>query len=417
MGNTATITTHAWAGDTERTLIFPENWDVTTCGPTDGPKAGTAEIESAFANPIGTPRISELARGRKSAAVIVDDLSRPTPAADILPSVLGELSHAGIPISEIRIVVGGGSHRPISEEEIARKVGPDIAATYTVTNHDFMSGDLRAFGSLPSGLPIYLNAVVADSDLKLCVGGIYPHPGAGFGGGSKLILPGISGFATMYYFHTFYPGRHQGNIERQSDEPDMRDASEGVARVLGPDAVVNVTLNRKREITKVFVGDFIQAHRAGARYALQTYATKVPEDLRKSADLVIANCYPLDYDPIQTGKGLWPLRIFENAYRVAINPATDGICYHGLFDRIDFPRFLKQQAERPEPELPEPRIDSRDQVLMWSGNFPVGAFYERNPKGVLFREWATLLDLLKEKLGENARVAVFPCASIQVLER
>jgi len=411
MNNTATIHTRAWAGDEALTLTFPEGWTVETFGPQECPQVTAEQIQTAFDNPIGTPRISELAKGKNSATIIVDDLSRPTPAAELIPYVLKELDAAGIPKNQIRFVVGGGSHRPIDAEEIDKKVGADIARAYQVTNHYFMSGDLRALGSLDSGLPIYIDRVVADADLKLCVGGIYPHGNVGFGGGAKLILPGVSGFATMFYFHTFYANRGHANIERQGDEPDHRDAAEAVAKVLGLDAVVNVTLNRKRQITGVFVGDFIQAQRTGARFALKTYATRAPET---EPDLIIANCYPLDYDPIQTGKALWPLRLFKNAYKVAINPATDGICHHGLYDEIDYARFCKLKAQQPEQELPEPKIEGPHQTLMWSENFPVDEFYKRNPDGVLFRDWDTLLNQLIVKLPDNARIAVFPNAAIQV---
>ncbi|MCZ6634751.1 MAG: lactate racemase domain-containing protein [bacterium] len=414
MGNTATIHTGAWVGDTERTLTFPETWTVNTYGPKEVPKITEAQIQDAFDNPIGSARLSDLARGKQSAAIIVDDLSRPTPAAELIPFVLQELADAGVPKNEIRFVVGGGSHRPLEPEEIDKKVGADVAKKHEVTSHNFMSGDLRALGSLDSGLPIYINKVVADSEFKLCVGGLYPHGAVGFGGGAKLILPGVSGFATMFYFHTFYASRGVGNIERRGNEPDHRDAAEDVARVLGLDAVVNVTLNRKREITAVFVGDFIKAQRAGARYALETYSTQVPEEAVENTDLVIANCYPLDYDPIQAGKSLWPLRKFPNAYKVAINPATDGICYHGLFDRIDYARFCMEKARQPEQELPVPQIEGSDQILMWSEHFPVDDFYKRNNTGVLFRDWETLQNQLIEKLPDNARVAVFPNAAIQV---
>ena len=90
--------------------------------------------------------------------------------------------------------------------------------------------------------------------------------------------------------------------------------------------------------------------------------------------------------------------------------------YHGLSNLLDYPRFLRQAAEREESELPEPKIESRDQIIMCSQNFPVRAFYEGNPKGVLFRSWDTLLHLLREKLGQEATVAVFPCAAIQIPE-
>src|SRR5207302_1492263 len=143
---------------------------VTTVGPKDAPALSEAEIEAAFGAPIGTPRIAELARGKGSAAIVVDDLSRPTPAAEVIPSVLRELSKAGVPKSEIRFVVGGGSHRPLTREEMAKKVGPAVVDEYEVTSHDFMAGDLRGLGSLASGLPIYINRVVADAEFKLCVG-------------------------------------------------------------------------------------------------------------------------------------------------------------------------------------------------------------------------------------------------------
>ena len=162
--------------------------------------------------------------------------------------LLRELASAGVPKSEIRFVVGGGSHRPLTDEEVAKKIGAGIAAEYEATSHDFMGGDLRALGNLENGMPIYLNSVVADADFKICLGGIYPHGAVGFGGGAKLVVPGIAGFATMFYFHTFSPSRGHAVVERKGSEPDHRDFSEAVARVLGLDVIINTVLNRRREI-------------------------------------------------------------------------------------------------------------------------------------------------------------------------
>jgi nickel-dependent lactate racemase len=414
--NYAEMHSRAWYGDEKITLAFPENWEVTMVAPKDAPKLSDAAIEAAFGQPIGTPRIAEMARGKSSAAIVVDDLSRPTPAATVIPSLLRELHQAGIPQSEIRFVVGGGSHRPLTDEEISKKVGADIAAAYEVTNHDFMSGDLRALGSLDSGLPIYTNRVVADADFKICLGGIYPHSSVGFGGGAKLIVPGVSGFATMFYFHSFHPGRGHAVIERQGDEPDHRDAAEAVARVLGLDVIVNVVINSRREVAGLFVGDFVKAHRAGAHFALETYGTQIPDAVRQRTDVVVLNCYPLDSDPIQTGKSFWARQYFDDAYTIALNPASDGICYHGLFDRIDYARFLKQRAEKTPMALPAPKIGTPNQSLVWSKHFPVDEFYKKHSNDILFREWDMLVNMLAEKLPQNAQVAVFPCASIQVLE-
>ena len=415
MDNTVTVYSRAWYGDEELTLNFPTDWEVEVLGPKDAPVLSDTQIEKAFAEPIGTPRISELAKGKKSAGIVVDDLSRPTPAAQVIPYLLRELASAGVPKSEIRFVVGGGSHRPLTDEEVAKKIGADVAAEYAATSHDFMSGDLRALGNLSNGMPIYLNRVVADSDFKICLGGIYPHGSVGFGGGAKLVVPGIAGFATMFYFHTFSPGRGHAVIERKGSEPDHRDFAEEVAGVLGLDVIVNTVLNSRREICGLFVGDFVRAHRKGAYFALDTYGTEIPEVSRKETDLVVLNCYPLDSDPIQTGKALWATRYFEKAYKMALNPASDGICYHGLFEEIDYVRFVQQRTERTQSELPAPQLGTQDQLHVWSEHFLVDDFYKKHPGALLFRDLDQLISLFAGRLPSQAKVAVLPSAGIQVL--
>lgn len=413
--NQVTMPTRAWYGDDDLTLDFPAEWQLHVLPPQDAPPLDPAGIEAAFANPIGTSRIAQLARGKRSAAIVVDDCSRPTPVAQLVPYVLRELAEAGVPKSEIRFVIGGGSHRAQTQEEKEKKVGADIVANYQVTTHDFMAGNLRGLGALPDGTPLYFDPIVADAEFKMTIGGIYPHGAVGFGGGSKLILPGVAGFATMFNFHTFYPSRGQGNIERQGDVPDHRDASEAAAAILGLDVVVNAVINSRREICNVYVGDFIQAQRAGARRARQVYGTHIPADLRHRVDVVVVNAYPLDSDPIQSGKALWARPHFDHAYTVVVNPAVDGICYHGLFDRSDWGRFNAQRLARTPMPDPEPVLGRRDQALIWSTNFPVHDFPRKHPKDILVRRWETVIDLLRPAVPAQANVAVFPASGIQLL--
>ena len=409
-----TVRSGAWFSDREVALNLPQTWEVKILAPKDAPKIAEAQIEAAFARPTGTPPIAEMARGKKNAAIVVDDLSRPTPTADLIPYVLRELSQAGIAKEEIRFVVGVGSHRPLNDREIAQKVGPGVAAEYEVTNHDFMSGHLRALGNLSDGMPVYINPVVADADFKICLGVIYPHGNVGFGGGAKLILPGVSGFATIFCFHHHYPSRGHGTVERSGSEPDIRDATEAVARRLGLDVIVNAVINSRREIVGVFVGDFVEAHRKGAQFARETYGTDIPDDIRRSTDLVVINSYPLDADSIQLGKSLWVRSYFDRAYAIAISPCSDGICYHGIYDGMDYGRFLKQRALLESMELPAPRIGEPKELLVYSEHYPVEDFYREYSDYILFRDWDTPIRMLAEKLPPNARVAVFPCASIQV---
>lgn len=416
MNDTTTVRSGAWYGDNELPLNFPSGWRVEMLNPTDALALSDAQIEQAIAEPIGTPRIVELAKGKRSAAIIVDDMSRPTPAYKVIPSLLRELTAAGVPKSEIRFVVGVGAHRPISKEEMGKKLGADIVADHEVTNHDFLSSDLRALGHLDNGTPVYINRTVADSDFKMCLGGIYPHSSVGFSGGAKLIVPGTAGFSTMYYFHTFPQGRGPAVIEGNSDEPDRRDTIEMAASLLGLDAIANVVMNSRREICGLFVGDFIQAHRKGAHFALETYSTKITETTRTESDLVVINCYPLDADAIQLDKALAAFSYFENAYTIALYPATDGTCFHGLFDRYDYHRYLKQKVEKlPTTPSPPPKIGRRSQLHVWSEHFERDDFYKEYPSSLLFRDLDQLILLLAEKLPARAKVAVLPAAGIQVL--
>lgn len=417
MKNTATVRSGAWYGDNELTLSFPTDWHIEMLNPKDAPALTNAQIEKAFAETIGTKRISELAKDKKSATIIVDDMSRPTPAYQIIPFLLREFNTAGVPKSEIRFVVGVGGHRPISDEEMVKKLGADIVAEYEVTNHDFLSRDLRALGNLENGTPLYINRTVADADFKICLGGLYPHSSVGFSGGAKLIVPGTAGFSTMYYFHKFPPGRGPAVIEGESDEPDRRDTIEMAAAALGLDAIANVVLNSRREICGLFVGDFVQAHRKGSHFALDTYMTKISETTRTQSDLVIINCYPLDADAIQLDKALAAFSYFENAYTIALYPATDGSCFHGLFDRLDYQKYVRQKIERlPTKPAPEPKLGRQSQLHVWSEHFDRDDFYKEYPSSLLFRDLEQLIQLMVEKLPSNAKVAILPAAGIQVLQ-
>ena len=429
---TVTVPARAWFGDDDRTLTFPAGWNVHICANQGAPELDSTQMAAAFDNPIGTPRIRDAARGRASAAVIVDDLGRPTPASKMLPYVLEELAAAGVPKTETVIVVGGGSHRPLTEEEIAKKVGAEIAAAYATASHDFMAGDLVGYGSLDDDTPVYVNRIVAEAEFKICVGAILPHGAVGFGGGAKLIVPGVAGFATIHHFHSFSATRGQGNIERQKAPEgeagdatlidggvrDHRDVSEDVARRIGLDMIVNCVLTGRRQIAGVFVGDFVKAHRAGARFGQRVYGTHIPNRLRQEADLLVCNAYPMDADPIQGDKSLWAVPYFEREpYRVILNAASDGIYYHGAGQQLPWSRYLKGRAENGASPDPQAVIDGPGSLLILSEQFKAAEFLTRHKDDLLFRNWETLIEQLAAILPADATVVVFPNASAQILAR
>ncbi|HIE30315.1 TPA: DUF2088 domain-containing protein, partial [Candidatus Poribacteria bacterium] len=356
------IRTGMWCGDNVLTLSFPDNWNVSIYKSMDAEALDETGIERALSEPIGVKQIEGLARGKQSAVIIVDDLSRPTPAHQVIPHILPKLKAAGIKDESIRFVIGGGSHRPITKEEMEKKVGSDVVANYEVHNHDVYSGNLVGMGNLEDGTPIYINDVVANSELKIGVAGMVPHGGGGIGGGGKLVVPGIAGYTTIAYNHGLYKGRGRGNVERQGDEKDMRDNAEEVARHIGLDFMVNIVFTSKREIGGLFAGDVVESHRHGGRFAQKVYNTVIPKDEIEKTDIVVINCYPQDYDPVQMGKSMWPSGVFKDALKVVINPASDGILYHGMGNRMDYKRFLRLKANEPEPmNIPEKaEIKSKD---------------------------------------------------------
>ncbi|MBC8230490.1 DUF2088 domain-containing protein [bacterium] len=410
------IRTGMWCGDNDLTLNFPDHWNVSVYKSKDAKALSESEIEHALSEPIGVKQVEELARGKQSAVIIVDDLSRPTPAHQVIPHILPKLKDGGIKDEEIRFVIGGGSHRPLTKEEMGKKVGPDVAAKYEVHNHDVYSGNLVGMGNLEDGTPVYINDVVAHSELKIGVAGMVPHGGGGIGGGGKLIVPGIASYTTIAYNHGLYKGRGRGNFERQGDEKDMRDNAEEVARHIGLDFMVNIVFTSKREIGGLFAGDVVESHRAGGRFAQKVYKTVIPKDEVETTDIVVINCYPQDYDPVQMGKSMWPSGVFKNALKVVIDTASDGISYHGMGHRMDYKRYLRMKANEPEPtNIPEKaEIKSKDTFVLLSSNFPKGEFYNRYSDGALFDNWEEIISQLK--LYNKANVAVMPTPSIQLPE-
>jgi lactate racemase len=452
----------AWYEDGELTLDFPPGWEVHDCAPAGAPPLGEEALARAFAEPIGTPPMRTLARGRRRAVIAVDDLTRPTPAHRILPALVGELGAAGLDDGAIRILIGTAAHRPPEPHEIARKLGREIAARFPVLVHDFTRADLRRLGWIAGG-PVELNRHFLDADLRICVGGVIPHNETGFGGGAKLLVPGLAGHATIAHFHGALPPRTAGELESRG-ALDRRAWSEAVSREVGVDAVVCAVVNGRRELAGLHVGDLVEAHRAAARQALAIGRTRLPRALAESADVAIVNAYPLDTDPTQFGKALQIARKLGARRTVGINAASDGIFYHGMgmgsgldprrllrnvprllasprrqatwlrsllragrspllaarltyftLNPLSFAAFAGGDGGLPL-DGPRRRPAGADaEPLVFSPRFPEWGFRRRFRGGALFREWSELRDALAARLP-HGRALVFPCAPLQLLE-
>ena len=409
------ITTGVWLGDEEMILTFPDGWDVSVYESKGSEALDKSGIEKAFAEPIGTQRIEQLARGKKDAVIIVDDLSRPTPAHLIIPHIISEMKAGGIKEESIKFVVGGGAHRPLTEEEMAKKIGPAVASKYKIYSHNVFSKTLKDLGKLDDGTPVQINEIVAESDLKVAIGGIIPHVSAGVGGGGKIVVPGIASYDTIDHNHGKYKGRARGNIERQGEEKDMRDNAEDVARHVGLDFMANVVLTKNCEIAGLFAGDVMESHGRGKVFAKEIYDTVITKADIEATDIVVINAYPQDYDPVQMSKSTWPYKVFGDAQKVMINLASDGIYYHGMSDKVDYETFLKMKKDEQESaDVPEKgEIKSKEALVLLTSGYPKAGFYRQHPDGAIFDNWGDLIEQLKPLYSE-AKVAVIPYSPIQL---
>jgi nickel-dependent lactate racemase len=262
-----------------------------------------AALESALDRPTGAAPLAELARGKRTAAISICDITRPAPNRLTLPPVLRRLEQAGIPRENITILIATGLHRAATESEIREICGEEIAASFRVGNHD--ARDLsshRHLGATRSGTPVHIDERFSSADLHITLGFIEPHLMLGYSGGRKLIAPGLAAQETIKVLHSPKFMRDaravEGSIE---DNPLHRELLE-IARMARHDFIVDVALARDRSIAGVFAGDPELAHRAGVAFVSQVLLQTLEEPV--DAAITSSAGYPLDLTYYQCIKGV-----------------------------------------------------------------------------------------------------------------
>ena len=300
---------------------------------------GLPDEETAFVTAVRAPRESAPLRASVEAhhrvAIVIPDITRPLPSDRLLPWVLAELSH--VPAGRITIIIGTGSHRATTEPEIRALVGESIAAEYTVVNHDaFDAAKLARAGVGKDGHEVFLNRDYVQADRRIVLGFVEPHFMAGFSGGYKGIFPGIADIASIMRYHDARmigdPHSTWGLLEGNPTQERIR--HDGA--LLPVDFCVNVTLNRRREITAVFCGDVSAAHRAGCVFSRETAMVACEQPL---PIVVTTNSgYPLDQNLYQAVKGMSAAAqvVADGGYIVTAARCNDGFPEHGNFRRLLF---------------------------------------------------------------------------------
>jgi len=244
-------------------------------------------VRDALRNQIGTDRMENLVSKGDKIALLVDDWTRPTPAYKVVPIVIEQLLGSGVKAEDVRIILARGTHSPLDKQQMIRKLGEDIVERFPVQNHDPLR-NLMNLGESKKGTPVFINKFFMEADFKVAVGGICAHPIAGYGGGAKIVLPGVSGEKTIHHNHSLAddPNVAVGKVDGNPVREDMED----IARMAGLDFIVNVILNPRKEIIHAVAGDLVKAHKEGITRYDQIYGMKVDE----KADIVVLGANPRD---------------------------------------------------------------------------------------------------------------------------
>jgi len=404
----------AWWGDIDAELSFPQGWQVTACHMQghDTSKLSEEGFRKAFASPIGTRPIRELARGKKNVVILFDDMSRPTKVAEIVPFVLEELAEAGVEEDNIQFICALGTHGALTAFEFAKKLGEDVIARYNVYNHNPYE-NCTYIGTTSRGTPVSLNAEFLAADLKIGIGAIVPHQSAGFGGGGKIILPGIASMETITYNHGPVRKRAKetgvesnAGMGRYENNAQLMDIEE-TCRMSGLDVKIDAIVNIKCDTTALFVGEPIAQYYEGVKLAKQHYHTPVPEH----PDVVIGNCNGKVNETL-IGKIVAESLLPESGGTLVMitNNPWGEVCH---YLRRSFGNHIGGRGSQKPKVSPK----ARKFILQMPFKNKVSIDWLAPPESVNWaRTWDEVMAMLEADYPDGASVAVIPDATMQYFD-
>jgi nickel-dependent lactate racemase len=318
-------------------IDLPEDAPVTVVEPwpVPGLPDERAALLASLRSPTGTAPLRDLVRSDDAIAVVFSDLTRPMPNDRVLPALLEELALGGVPDKQIVLVNALGTHRPQTEAELAGMLGGEIVARYRIVQHDAWDDERMVdVGVNHAGRTVRVNRAYAEASVRILTGFIEPHFFAGFSGGPKAVLPGISDIESILDNHGAAMIAHPNATWAVTAGNPLWEETLAIAQATDPTFLLNVTLNREREITGVFAGDMVEAHRAGTAFVRETAMQPAAEPF----DIVITSNsgYPLDLNLYQAVKGMSAAaRIVRPGGDIIVAAECwDGVPAHGEYRRL-----------------------------------------------------------------------------------
>ena len=429
------ISTGAWYDERYIQLEAPAGWRVAVHLPDVPPPLEDAAIKATIDAPVGLPPLRELAAGRHRPLLLVDDLTRPTPVDRILPHVLAELEQAGIPAPQVSIMSATGTHGPASREAILRKVG-SAGGACRVLGHDDLGRSID-LGRTSFGSHVEVDPEVAQSDLLIGLGGIYPQNSAAFGGGAKMILGVLSrrSIEDLHFGHPSDDGRYDIDNDFRRDVGEM-------AQMAGLRFSISAMVDQDRRLVWLNAGDHEAYYAPAVLEAKRMFTAPRPSQ----SDVVIANAFPMDVSAtFMHSKGIIPLLYARpGASRVLIAACSEGIGHHGLFPLTrraglaadlavlrrqlryspgTVPALILNRGRRAlrmgaDGERTEAAGQTRArQIICFVTSKTTGLRPGDLPNMRLFDDWSAVVSaVMEEQAGEGSQlVDLYPCSPLQLM--
>ncbi len=403
----------AWYGPRELELAVPDDWQIEICQMAgyNRPEIGPEAIQHALEHPIGTKPLKELAIGKKEVAIVFDDLTRVTRTAKIVPFVLEALSGAGISDDNIRFICGLGMHAAMGRSDMVKKLGEEVVSRYRVYNHNAFGNCTYVGTTATYKTKVYINEEYMKCDLKIVIGSCVPHGVAGFGGGAKMIMPGLASFDTVNHHHgtggagmnpTYAdqkPTQGMGIIDHNLFRKDLNEAAE----LAGIDFLINTVVNLWGESAAIYAGDWKTAFDAALSDAKKSYRTPITGD----KDIVISNAYAKVNESMIALPLALPLVSHRGGEVVIIANAPEGQITHYLVGAFGKTSYACQYSQCPIP----PHVER----LIIYNEYPHrgSSWFEEGEKTVYMSRWEDVIASLREKHGKGTRLAVIPDATHQ----
>jgi nickel-dependent lactate racemase len=381
----------------------------------DGLPNEAEAFREAVRHPIGSAPLEEIIDAGDRVAVVIPDITRPLPSDRLLPWLFEELSH--VPPKNVTIINGTGSHRPNTEEELVAMVGRRVVSNYRIVNHDAHDPDTLAFaGRSPEGRDVYMNREYVEADRRIVLGFIEPHFMAGFSGGYKGVFPAVADIDSIMHYHRATVIGHARSTWGVLEDNPTQSQIRANGSLLPVDFLVNVTINRNKEITGYFCGDVLAAHErgCGANRASVMVACE-----REYPIVVTTNGgYPLDQSLYQAVKGMSAAYqiVSDGGLIIAASRCNDGFPSHGNFRRM----LLEHSSPQEMLEtIHSPGFSMFDQwqVQLFAlilQRARVGLYSELPDDDVRSVHLQPITDIAAtisqelERIGEDAPVAVLP---------